>query len=370
MPVKIITIISTLWILVSTLQMPAQAAVELTKLYQGQVQVSGQSSAERETALQQALEQTLLKVSGDNQLLTHNSIKSALQNVRKFVVQYGYQQEENQLALWVQFDQPQIDLLIQQAGSGIWSNLRPELMLWLVAEDESLQRQLLGSGDESVFMQQLKNTARTRGLPIQLPLLDLNDTMAISTLDVWARFDDNIDFATARYNTDGTVVARIYQTDPNDRENRWMVDWTLRLGELRWSGEVRGLDRSTLGHDLIADLTQVLAERYRIGASSGATSAWSLQVRDIQSVEQAIEAEQLLLSLPSVAQVQLIGFGNMTAEFELAIQADPRQIMQAIDLSKKLRPITTGVVEPTRPWQQLTTEPEVESGPVYRWVQP
>lgn len=338
----------------------SNAAVELTQLYQQRIAVNTQSTNERTDALQAALEGTLLKVSGDTQALDHEAVRTAMRNVRDYVVQYGYQQDE-QLMLWVQFDAEKINRLLQQSGSGVWSNLRPLILVWLVSENEQLQRELIGSSDESVLTQQLRNAAQERGLPIRLPLLDLNDTMSVEVVDVWARFDDRIQFASARYLPDGIVVARLYQADPSLQQGRWQADWSLDLGELKWRGEVFSDDRDEIGELIIDALTQELAQRYRIDSSIEETNRWRLAVEGVDSLEKAIRVEQLLLSLPAVQSVQLMGYKQHRGEFELLLQAAPARIMQAIDLSKSLRPVDQNA--------QSGAMDTTVSMPVYRWIE-
>ncbi|MFC0445070.1 DUF2066 domain-containing protein [Pseudidiomarina halophila] len=329
------------WLAISACLLPAQAAEEVTELYQHRVQVNSQAASERDSALQDALQATLLKLTGDSSVLQHPAVTAALRDVRDLVVQYGYQQDE-QLWLWAQFDQPQVDRLIQQADSGIWSTMRPKLLVWLVVEEQDLTRKLMAADSEAIIVQQLRNAARRRGLPIQLPLLDLNDTMTVSVIDVWARFMDTITFASARYTPDGVIVARVYQTEPGaDVSDKWMADWTLNFGELRWSGEVTAMDKSELGAKVISAVTEELAQRYRIGSQSDVIKRWELTIHNLISLESTIAAEQLLSNFPAIIDVQLIGYGNHSARFELTMQADPARIRQAIDLSKRLQPLDT-----------------------------
>lgn len=318
---------------------PVQAAVEITQLYQARVGVESQSNSERTRALREALSQSLLRISGDDQMLQHPRVQQALRNVPDYIMQFGYQQRSEQLELWVQFDQEKVNQLIQSAESGIWSNLRPELLLWMVREDERLQRQLLGRDEASDVLNRLRITAQQRGLPVKLPLLDLNDSMAITALDVWGRFDDALTFASARYPHDGIVVARIYQAEPSFSDAQWVADWTLQLGDIRWRGEVASNDQNELGELLIAQVSRELAQRYRISSTDAALNDWQMTVHELMTLPQVIAAEQLLTSLPSVQQVQLIGFGEHTAQFAIRLQADPNSIVQALDLSRQLRPL-------------------------------
>ncbi|CAB0150205.1 hypothetical protein PSI9734_00769 [Pseudidiomarina piscicola] len=340
--------------------LPVQAADETTELYQHRVQVNSQAASERASALRDALQATLLKLTGDDTVMEHPAVQSALADVRGLLVQYGYQQEE-QLWLWAQFDQPQVDRLIQQAGSGIWSNVRPRLLVWMVVEEEDLSRQLMAADSEAIIVQQLRNAARRRGVPVQFPLLDLNDTMTVSVLDAWARFMDTINFASSRYSPDGVVVIRVYQTEPSaEQTDKWMADWTLNLGQLRWQGQVTGMDKSELGAKAISALTADLAERYRIGSQSDVLNRWQLTIHDLKTLEATIAAEKVLASIPAIIDVQLLGYGNHAARYELTMQADIARIRQAIDLSKQLRPIAT----------TSTDEESANLSADYRWVDP
>ncbi|WP_165383893.1 DUF2066 domain-containing protein [Pseudidiomarina tainanensis] len=348
-----------LFIIALNLLTPLQtghAAVEVKQLYQARVAVTSQATSERNEALRTALTNTLLKVSGDDAVLEHESVQLALQNVRNFVVQYGYQQAADELLLWVQFDQPQIDRVIQQADSGVWSSRRPELLFWVVAEDENLQRQILGGGEDWPVINELRKAAQTRGLPVKLPLLDLNDSMSISVVDLWARFEDRITFASSRYDADGVVVARLYQADSAITSDEWMLDWTLELGGMRWRGEVSAMQPELLGGMLVADVTQQLSQRFRIGTNADMAGTWRIKVNDLSQFMDVLRAEKLLLELPSVNRVQLMQYGEHEAEFELYIQTDPAQIMQAIDLSRTFIPINP----------ERRSEFEM---PVYRWSQ-
>ncbi|MBY6062850.1 DUF2066 domain-containing protein [Pseudidiomarina sediminum] len=329
-------------LLLATSWQGANAAVELTDLYQHRVAVTSQANAERDRALQEALRATLLKLSGDTELLQQPAVSAALRDVRSYVVQYGYQQDD-QLWLWAQFDQPRLDRLIQDAGSGIWSNLRPRMLVWFVAEDEQGKRELYPADSEAIVVQQLRNAAEQRGLPIQLPLMDLNDSMTVSVIDVWARFMDTLSFGAARYSSDGMVVARIYPNPNQDDLNapKWAGDWSLHVADLRWRGTVSGMDFDTLGAAIIEDVTAQLAARYRISSQSEQRMDWTVNIQNLRSVDDTIAAEQFLAQLPSVSKVQLIGYGKGVGQFRMSLQTDPAQIRQAMMLSKRMQALET-----------------------------
>ena len=60
---------------------------------------------------------------------------------------------------------------------------------------------------------QLKQTAKERGVPLSLPLMDLTDNVNISTYDVWGRFVEPLRKASTRYGVDNIIGARVYRND-------------------------------------------------------------------------------------------------------------------------------------------------------------
>src|SRR5690606_34094874 len=102
----------------------------------------------------------------------------------------------------------------------------------------------------------------------QLPLLDLNDLMSITARDVWSGFEQQITFASSRYDHDGVVVVRVYRSDLSLTDLAWTLDWRLKLGANHWQGQLEATTHAELGHLLVADIGEQLAKQYRIGANS------------------------------------------------------------------------------------------------------
>ena len=104
--------------------LPAFAAAGL---YAGQVPVNSQSDEDRAGALRAALAQVVVKVSGDNAIVSKPDVAKAIANADKYVQQYQYAQDvanENgqpqvRLSLIAQFDRDAVDRLLADVnGAG------------------------------------------------------------------------------------------------------------------------------------------------------------------------------------------------------------------------------------------------------------
>lgn len=95
-------------------------AASVENLYEGIVSVSSQNATVREQALQQALSQVLIKVSGNPQIISNDDIKNALQNPESYLLTYSYfnnttSNNEPGLFLQVEFDPKSIMTILQNA---------------------------------------------------------------------------------------------------------------------------------------------------------------------------------------------------------------------------------------------------------------
>ncbi|EKE86854.1 DUF2066 domain-containing protein [Idiomarina xiamenensis] len=336
----------TLALLTSVLSWSTLAAT-VSDIYEGRVGVSSQTPDERQQALQDAFKQSLVKVAGDPAIVEHAKVRQALRNLNDYLVQYAYQQQQGQLQLQASFEQQRVNQLLTDIGANIWGSRRPTLMLWIAQQDNDGHRHILSNADETVFMQQIVNRARERGLPIALPLMDLSDSMAVNVSDVWGRFNQPLRDAAARYQADGIVVARVMPANQSNLSAdsdgstaaNWVVDWTVSVGEQRLHGQTLGADLSLTAAPFIDDVTNQVAAAYSVSTQPGDASEMTLRVVNLDSMAAILELEQYLNSLTSVAHVNLQQFGNGRAQFSLQLLGNPERVAQALELDNRLRKV-------------------------------
>ncbi|MGL5280991.1 MAG: DUF2066 domain-containing protein, partial [Plesiomonas shigelloides] len=94
----------------------------------------------------------------------------------------------------------------------VWNHDRPAIMLWLVdnrGNNSAGERRIMLDQEYSAAREQLRQVAMERGIPLLLPLGDLEDNMAVSASDVYGNFINPIAAASLRYQPDAVLVASL-----------------------------------------------------------------------------------------------------------------------------------------------------------------
>jgi uncharacterized protein len=102
-------------------------------------------------------------------------------------------------------------------------------LAWVVVEDDAGERRC-SAGSEHPVADGLRERARERGLPLQLPLMDLDDQLAVDPAAVWGRLSQTLQPASERYGADIVLVGRLQQLP----DQRWVGSWEFWLdGDIR-----------------------------------------------------------------------------------------------------------------------------------------
>lgn len=208
-------------------------------LYESEAAWSGEDT-DRANTFRQALRQVLVKVTGLRRFAETVRIDPLVENAQGLVQQYQLRTVEVGLGetsvqeprLWVQFDQAAVDRLVREAGLPVWGRTRPPVLAWVAVENDG-SLQMVGSGGTEGVVQNLRHGAATRGVPLVLPLLDLEDRTLAGSPELWVDADERIREASERYQPGSILVGRI------DRGVLWEAQWSLLLpgAAQRWKTE-------------------------------------------------------------------------------------------------------------------------------------
>ncbi|MCC5856320.1 MAG: DUF2066 domain-containing protein [Idiomarina sp.] len=322
----------------------------MARLLEARVAVESQTNAQRQQALRRGFGEVLVRVSGHADVLERPAIRSELARANDYVIQFGYQTDEGRQYLRMNFNEDRVMSLLRQSGATIWSARRPELLLW-VAETDRHGLQLLGREQRRDVLAGMMQQAQQRGLPVMMPLLDLDDRLAIRANDVWGRFEGPVLEASRRYPVNGSVMIRLQETD-----DIWRAEWTLLLGNFRVSGRVEDADEREVGVKLANQLAERVASEYAVNFDSSETSYTTLRMLNLHSLENVLAAEQLLNRLGPVVRVTMTRYHRGTAEFTLTVIGEPERVAQALELERRIQRIED-------PWSRT-----VGSVLEYRWL--
>ena len=183
------------------------------RLYRVDLQVADQSEDTRRVAAKDALLIVVSRLTGLASIPRSDIVNSALNSPDRYYSKFDYVRGQSRdrspqvLSIRFTFQVKSVLALVRQAGLPIWWTKRPQTVVWVVV-DEPGQRRILGADDSSSLVQGLLTQAVLRGLPVALPLMDLDDSILVSASDVWGKFTDALNVASERYGAAQYLIGR------------------------------------------------------------------------------------------------------------------------------------------------------------------
>ncbi|NQZ24396.1 MAG: DUF2066 domain-containing protein [Colwellia sp.] len=342
-------------------------AVDVENLYNAQVIVNSQINSERKRALQQAMRAVVLKVGGQHSLLSATEIRKAVKNVSRYVANYRYQRNGENIQLMVNFDENKINQLFEQINAPIWGRLRPKILLWLV-EERGLTRTIVSTSTHSLDInndlpQMVEDFSSLRGLPIIMPLMDLTDANNILTFDVWGRFATQVQAASVRYNPEAIIIVRLSNSslvpltadseiiDQKEcllckkQKSQYALDWSF-IADAQ-SSSVDEIDGQIFGEiiygptpkELLQQALSTISDKIyqKYALMSNGDNRYIIDVANISSLKRFIKVEQFLQQLSSVKTVKLLSASGDNRRFELSLKSSGQALLASLKLNKQLK---------------------------------
>ena len=395
--VKFIYCVTLTLLILSSVVLHAKVMTDLNVIV---AEVEDQSQSTRNKAISDAFKLVLVRYTG----LTPQSLSSTIRENRLTANQYlqRYQYEtldESQLQssedetfnLIMIFDEVGIAKLLSQLNLPAWNNNRPELLTWIAVGDKRY-RLLLGPdyepqlrtlirgtsndpfldmpslagqpepssntdieeetldpleqlfldkvGTDESLLDVMGTIADERGLPLILPLLDLEDSLTIDSADVWGQFVTQLRLASERYNPDAILAGRVELV-----ANGWLMDWLLldqSTSEV-WQGSAE-----TLSGALSAGLEQSIeriASRFAVVQDTSTSSLIEVSVTGINSLSDIAAVEAYLKAQPAISGLYPSRVTATEVRFKLALIGELASLLQSIQLEKRLEETTVSEMQ-------------------------
>lgn len=311
-----------------------QAAGE--DLFRIEVPVTDRSPASRDAALAEALDGVLVRLTGVAEPRTLPGADAVLGQPARFVRAFQYREgPEGGLLLEVTFEPAALEQAVRAAGLPLWGRDRPDVLLWLAVENNG-QRRLLASDDEQTAAgQALKAAARRRGLPLVLPLMDLDDRRAIGVADVWGGFVERAVAAARRYGAPAVMTGRVERRGSGG----WSGRWTLVFGgeTLSWASDGASLETAiAAGIDGLADR---LAARLAVRSGGLETGHLLLEVEGVAGLADYARVLRHLEGLDVVRSVRLQALQAGVMRLDLAVDGGLAALARSLALGRVLEPV-------------------------------
>lgn len=318
----------------------------VSNLYEVEVPVEGQGREERAYVVREALKEVLVRISGRNAASLIAADESLVSNPTRYVQQFRYRKFNSDEVipaapdgakpytqkLWLQFTEKTVSKLLREQGLPVWGKTRPATLIWLVIDDQK-QRILIGNNTPHISRTHIEQEATKKGLPFRLPLLDLADQSKLQVTDVWGNFEDTILAASLRYQTEATLVGRIYLSF----NKTWQTRWTLYSAGQRQDWEV---SNSATLHEAIRQGLSVTGEslsvRFAQVSDAGVSDEVLLKINNITDLKTYNKVVKYLKGLSIISQVQAYQVNNNHVIFKVNSRRGRLGVVQAIALGHVL----------------------------------
>ncbi|WP_237043469.1 DUF2066 domain-containing protein [Photobacterium kishitanii] len=343
----------------AVLALPIQAAT-VNDLYQTQVTLIGNDQQADQAAREQGLANVLVKISGNTDILNNPAIKTAITNSGSYISQFGYSQVDGQRAIDLSFDKNQIKQLLIQSKASIWKDQRPNILVWMVDSDGQ-QRNILWDQSTNALINDTKQAADSRGLPLTFPVGDITDATAVNVSDLWGNFIDPIAAASTRYHADGVLLVKALQQPNSNVSLNWQF-YPQQPSKIASADTqpITGTTSGTLAQTstkMINQVTDYLAHKYAVVLGGVAGGQINIEVDNIQSTEDFFALEKMLNNLTTVGSANAMRIKGNSVIFQLNLQGSEQAFRQEISHDDQVHQTQSAVAFAADPVLPTATAP-------------
>ncbi|MGF6692587.1 hypothetical protein M2318_002659 [Metapseudomonas resinovorans] len=264
-------LIASVFLLCLTLLGPSAHAETVNDLYQVREPVTSQQPEERNQALVRALDTLVLRLSGDPKAAQSPALDAVRKDPQQLISQYGYEGQ----TLVVDFDPITAERTLRQAGIPLWSANRPAILAWWLNRSGEGSNSLVGDGQETAAP--LRQAAQNRGLPLRLPLADLNEQLLATPEQLTSAAPGALTQASERYGADALLAV-----DASETDGKWQAQWRLWLGDSREQGTAEGADSTAVADAVMSAVSQRLAPRFVVARGAGQSLELEVQGANLE----------------------------------------------------------------------------------------
>lgn len=311
-------------------------AVRVDSIYVADVPAASQSASERNNLLKQALQQVLVKITGNAQILDNAKIKISTEELNSLVQEYGYSLSSNNMnqksyLLRVRFDPEGINQLLQKLAVPAWGVERPLLLIWAERSGPHESAEIIASDSSDNIHASLTEYAKERGIPVIFPIMDLTDLGEVSENDVNTMAIPTLQNAAKRYGSNGLLVVKVAQLGTNYTVQAKLVSGNS--GEQSFTLQAATLDGVLKA--LVNQVADTLTGRFATATNTVKTQV-TLRVTGVARHSDLVKLTHYLQRLTPVAEVQPMQVAGEEVLFSISLRGSLESFVQAISAGYEL----------------------------------
>ena len=305
------------FILLLLLCLPSTWAMEVKGLNTADIPAVDQSRHTLKAALPQALNQVLIKMSGNPGVVTLPEIQNALPSIDNLVERYSYATKtdasgKQQRVLHVVFDAAGVKQLLNHASQAIWGSDRPLSLLWL-AVPEKTQTTVLSSDDANPLTAFVKKTAASRGIPILFPTMDLKDQSNVTAQTTTLPLASQLIATAKRYDVHSILAGSITANSDGTFEG----EWQLLLNGTPFEWQTSAANTHQVISNGINRAADMMANQLATIDSKNLQRTVMMSVNNVQNLDDYAHVVAELRQLATISKVTVDDMSNNTLLLEL-----------------------------------------------------
>jgi len=343
-------------------------ALAVDGLYDQEIAVQSQGNDERLRAYREGLSAVVLKITGAQRWLSNSAVERALRDAQSYVQEVSYSsrtvqgQPTNMIS--IRFDQSLVDGMLRDAGIPVWDRNRPSILLWLTVQNPDGSREMIGSDSDHPVVDIIRAFATERGVPILIPMMDLEDRRNLSLDVAWSLDEAAIRRVSARYGADSILGGRVLASPTGELVGMWQFlfrDNVVVFDSLEQNLETfmeTALDRSS------AQLAEHFAQAGTIGPSN---QRITLRVDGVEEIQDYVDLLAYLREFGVVDSLSAALLDGSSVELDLSLSGTTFLFTEFLSLGRDLLP--NEVVDPSA--DPLVSAAQIEAPRPrlhYRWV--
>ncbi len=326
--------LSIMWSLLLAVLLMASGqlwAERVENLYGVQLAVDSQSRQELKRASKEGLAVVFVRLSGNAEVLQNPAIIQALSRSQSFLKQYRYErlrasdEQPSQLMVSLEFEPELLRAELRAAAMPIWPHNRPSLLVWL-AVGESGAKSIANAESQPQLVNLLSAHGQRRGLPLQLPLLDLEDSSSLPVERLWQMDQMAVEEASSRYMPDTVLMGRVSHLSTG----KWLGSWLFLFDGHSYRFDGNALDLDTYLASAIDQAAELMAAKYAIAPVKIAEGGVLMRVTGVQSFEDYARLVTYLQGLGAIQHADLMGIEGGEVILRLTAEGQLQQLQQTL----------------------------------------
>ena len=309
-------------------------------LYEQEIAVQDQGDAERIRAYREGLTAVILKITGEERHLGNAAVERAVRDAQSYVQEVSYRTDstgpEPRTLISVSFDSALVNQMLMSSGVPVWDRDRPAVLLWLSVQNATGQRELLSADSEHPMLEIVREFSRVRGLPVLIPVMDLEDRRNLPADVAWSLDEAAIRNASARYGADAILSGRLLESPNGDLVGLWQ--FLFRGSAETFDAFERDLSVYTLG--TLNQVTAQLASHFAFNSlEAPANSRVTVRVEGMDSATDYVNLMAYMDNLAVVDTVAAALLDGSGIELDVRLSSSPFLFTEFISLGRDLQPL-------------------------------